>query len=133
AHSLSNSGNGQGIHLFSKGTYGFHYPATTGIIVEQNIVCDWPTYNKKPIFDEGHNNTVVNNIVTTGNCSNLGFPNPDRSVGSYFTSIGGPPGATTDDFLKAAISHWNRDNWDAKYLASSVNAYIRSGFGMTEP
>src|SRR5262249_41696990 len=40
AHSLSSEENGKGIHLYPAGSYGFQYPATTGINVTQNIICD---------------------------------------------------------------------------------------------
>ena len=133
AHALSDGSNGKGIHLYPEGSYGFGYPATTGITVTHNIICDWPTYNKKPIFDQGSHNTITNNVTRIGDCNGLGFSNPNRTVGGYYTSIGGPVGATTDDFLNAAMAKWNRENWDPRYLASAVNSYIRAGFDMADP
>ena len=100
AHSASSGKNGHGIHLYPAGRYGFQYPATSGITVTQNIICDWPTRNKQPIFDEGAGNRVSKNVTSAAKCDGLGFSEPNRSVGNYYTSIGGPPQATTDDFLK---------------------------------
>ena len=109
AHSVSKGGNGVGIRLYPAGSYGFQYPATAGITVRKNIICDWPTSNNRPIFDQGTGNRISDNITTIAKCDGLGFPDPNRTVGQYYASIGGPAGATTDDFLKAAISKWNRD------------------------
>ena len=55
------------------------------------------------------------------------FPDPSRTVGSYFNSIGGSP-ATTAGFLAAARLQ-SKDNWNPALLASAVNNYIRAGFG----
>jgi hypothetical protein len=133
AHSLSDGSNGMAIVLYPAGSYGFEYPATTGITVTQNVICAWPTSNKQPIFDRGSGNTISNNIVSTGDCDGLGFSDPNRTIGGYYASIGGRAGATTDDFLGAAIVRWNRENWDPRYLASAVNSYIRAGFGIEDP
>lgn len=56
------------------------------------------------------------------------FPDPDRSVGSYYRDeIGGQGGYA--EFMERARS-LSRGNWDRRFTAAAVNAYIREGFGL---
>jgi hypothetical protein len=129
AHSFAGGTNGHGIRLFPAGqTFSFHYPATTGITVSDNIICEW----QSPIQDRGNGNAVMNNVEQAEGCDGLGFSAAHRTVGNYYVSIGGTT-ATTDAFLEAAIKKWNKDDWDPRYLAGAVNSYIRAGFDMADP
>lgn len=58
------------------------------------------------------------------------FPDPNRSIATYMTSLGQTP--TLDAFLAQARLQ-SKANWRQQYTAWAVNAYIRAGFGMTVP
>ena len=66
--------------------------------------------------------------------NNLGapepFPNPGRTVGTYYDSIVGSSGHTSSDFIAAARGQ-SKDNWNPALTAAAVNDYIRAGFGIT--
>ena len=66
--------------------------------------------------------------------NNLGapepFPNPGRTVGTYYDSIVGSSGHTSSDFI-AAARRQSKDNWNPALTAAAVNDYIRAGFGIT--
>ncbi len=55
------------------------------------------------------------------------FPDPDRSISTYMTSIGQT--ASLDAFLTEARLQ-ARSNWRREYTAKAVNSYIRAGFGV---
>jgi len=55
------------------------------------------------------------------------FPDPNRTIASYGTSIGKP--ASLAAFLAEARLQ-SKANWRPAYTAAAVNAYIRAGFGM---
>lgn len=136
AHSISAPGNGVGIRLVGAqcNALGFCTPAVTGVMITDNVICGWPTGNNTPIDDRGVGNKISANKTNTGtDCKGLGFSDPDRTVGAYYETIGGPPGATTDEFLDAAWSKWNKVDWDPRFLPSAVNTYIRGGFDMANP
>jgi hypothetical protein len=60
-----------------------------------------------PIVDNGTGD------VTSSEAINLtGYPDPNRSVGSYDASLGG--GGTTADFLAAARNQ-DKSNWNNQY------------------
>lgn len=138
AHSISPPGNGNAVILgaatCAPGVGSFCIPATTGVTVTNNVICDWPTASGVPIQDLGSGNTVSSNTTNTAaNCNGLGLPDPTRTIGDYYVSIGGPGGSTTVDFLNAAFSKWNKVDWDYRYLAPAVNNYLRAGFGIANP
>lgn len=110
------SATGRGIVLES---------GTTGDTVTSNIVCDWVA---PLISDLGSGNTVSGNTTQAANCSGLGFPDPTRTVGGYYGSIGGSP-ATLTGFLTAARAQ-SKNNWNTALMANAVNTYIRAGFGL---
>ena len=66
--------------------------------------------------------------------NNLGapepFPNPGRTVGTYYNSIVGSSGHTSSDFIAAARGQ-SKDNWNPALTAAAANDYIRAGFGIT--
>lgn len=120
-----------------------HTTAVSGVIVDHNIICDWPaggsTPSGQPYNDRGSGNTIDNTNLpdpTTSNsdatCSSLGIDSP-LTAGNYYDTIGGPGGSSTDDFLEAAKSHWTKFSWDPRFLASAVNDYIRPSYGMANP
>src|SRR5262249_12999427 len=56
------------------------------------------------------------------------FPDPNRTVGTYYDTLVGSPGHTSQDFIKAARQQ-SKDNWNPALTANAVNNYIRAGFG----
>lgn len=110
--------------------------ATTGITLDNNIVCDWPTLANKPYDDQGIGNTLASSNKPTSNtdatCASLGLT--PATVADYYTNVlGGAGGSTTDDFLSAALAKWTKISWDERYGAARVNDYIRQSYGMTNP
>ncbi|MFO0831781.1 MAG: hypothetical protein U0637_08035 [Phycisphaerales bacterium] len=67
---------------------------------------------------------------TTAQMSQVSFPDPERTVGTYMASLGMEP--TLDAFLREARKQ-SRTNWRPEFTAQAVNQYIREGFGMPEP
>jgi hypothetical protein len=114
AHAAGSITNRSGLSLDS---------TVSGISVTNNIVCDWAN----PIADSGSGNTTSPNVTQASNCNGLGYPNPNRSVGSYDTTLGGP--GTLADYLTRARG-LSKDNWNIGLLANAVNTYIRAGFGL---
>jgi hypothetical protein len=55
------------------------------------------------------------------------FPDPDRDLESYLSSIGQTP--TLEAFLTEARKQ-SRATWRPELTASAVNTYIREGFGV---
>ncbi|MDI6401767.1 T9SS type A sorting domain-containing protein [Balneolaceae bacterium ANBcel3] len=53
------------------------------------------------------------------------FPDPDRSVESYYAFVGGD--GTYEGFI-AQMRKQSRDEWNSAFTASAINAYIRDGF-----
>lgn len=55
------------------------------------------------------------------------FPDPGRDLEDYLMSIAEP--GTREDFLKSAakMSRWN---YDRRFTAPAVNAYVREGYGL---
>jgi hypothetical protein len=104
---------------------------TSNCTTKNNIIFKWGS----GIIDKGSGNTTSPNDVDLegrndnpgGNARSESFPNPNRTVGSYYGSIGGSP-ATTAGFLAAARLQ-SKDSWNAALLASAANNYIRAGFG----
>jgi hypothetical protein len=64
--------------------------------------------------------TGSNNEVIT-------FPDPNRTVESYYSSLGGD--GTFTGFIDR-VKQQSRTNWTYVYTASAVNDYIREGFDM---
>lgn len=101
----------------------------TGVIVSGNYIYSWQT----PVFDFGStpSGAVLSNAEDANGANNLGspepFPGPNRDVGSYDTTLGGP--GTLADFLAQARLQ-SADNWNTALMADPVNTYIRAGFGV---
>lgn len=57
------------------------------------------------------------------------FPDPNRSVGTYYDSITGGSGSTSLDFIAACYGQ-SKATWDTRLTADAVNTYIRAGFGI---
>ena len=74
------------------------------------------------------------NVQDATGANNLGapepFPNPGRTVGTYYDSIVGSSGHKSFDFIAAARGQ-SKDNWNPALTAAAVNDYIRAGFGIT--
>jgi chitodextrinase len=74
------------------------------------------------------------NVQDINGANNLGgpepFPNPSRTVGTYYDSVVGSSGHTSSDFL-AAARRQSKANWNPALAAAAVNNYIRAGFGIT--
>jgi hypothetical protein len=67
---------------------------------------------------------------TGGQNTNTTFPDPNRSVATYMTSLGKTP--TLEAFLAEARKQ-SKTNWRTEFTAGAVNKHIRQGFGMSEP
>jgi hypothetical protein len=59
----------------------------------------------------------------------VSFPDPERDIESYMTSLGGD--ASLEAFLAQARLQ-SRHNWRPEYTAKAVVNYMRVGFGMEE-
>src|ERR1700704_6951306 len=94
----------------------------SGVTLTNNIVYSWGS--SRQILDNGSGD------ITTPNAIDLtGYPDPNRSVGSYNSTLGGT--ATLEAFLSEARLQ-SKDNWHLQYTADAVNDYIRAGFGITD-
>jgi hypothetical protein len=60
----------------------------------------------------------------------ISFPDPERDITSYMTSIGETGGPL--EFISRSLQ-MNRWNWDSRFTAPVVNSYIRAGFGVPDP
>lgn len=65
----------------------------------------------------------------TGQVREVSYPDPDRSVASYWASLGNTGGY--DGFMQRAREQ-SRANWDSRVTAPAVNDYVRQGFGLPE-
>jgi len=64
---------------------------------------------------------------TGGQLKKLGYPDPDRTVETYMSSLGKT--ATLDAFISEAKKQ-SRGNWREAYTARAVNRYVRAGFAL---
>jgi hypothetical protein len=113
-HTAVHSGNG-----FAIGLYGM----PDGITISNNIVFDW----QQPYLQSDSTCTLINNDISDDASH---FPDPSRSVGSYFATLGLGGGNQTTDFIKAARGQ-SKANWNPALTAHALNNYIREGFGMS--
>jgi hypothetical protein len=58
------------------------------------------------------------------------FPDPNRTIATYHSSIGGS--GNLDAFMMEARNQ-SKANWRTEYTAHAVNEYIRAGFGVPSP
>ncbi len=93
---------------------------TVGAIVSNSIIYQWLGGIQQT---NTTNTTLTNNII-----DGPGYPDPNRSVGSYNASLGGA--STTNAFL-AVCEQQSRQDWDPRYTAAAVIGYIRTGFGQS--
>lgn len=56
------------------------------------------------------------------------YPDPERTISTYLTSIGETGGLEEFITLRKQL---NKSNWDSRFTAMTVNDYIREGFGVT--
>lgn len=66
----------------------------------------------------------------TGTTGTHGYPDPGRTITDYMAYIGETGG--WDEFIATALA-MNKNNWDERFTAASVNSYIRAGYGMSDP
>jgi hypothetical protein len=57
----------------------------------------------------------------------VSYPDPDRSIAAYAKRIGA--GDSFESFIEAARS-MDKSNWNSAFMAASVNAWFRAGFGI---
>jgi len=98
---------------------------TTGISVTNNIFCD--LQGRPAMRNASAANITTPNIIGINTCNNLGFSDPNRTVGTYDTTLGGP--GTFEDFMARARLQ-SKGNWNTALTAAAVNDYIRAGFGV---
>ena len=106
-HEASTAGDGFGISL---------EPGTTGDTVQNNIIYQWDS----PVVDSGSGNTTSPNAVNQS-----GYVSPNRTVESYYASLGGS--ASLSAFL-AAVESQSKSNWNPALTADAVDSYIEAGF-----
>ncbi len=70
-------------------------------------------------------NTLVGD--GTSSLTTASYPDPERDIASYMTSIGGT--ATEQAFIDGCKAN-QEGNWDVRYTAPPVIDYIRAGFGL---
>ena len=101
--------------------------------LSNNIIFKWANL---PIIDQSGGTITYTgyNVKDATGANNLGapepFPDPNRTVGTYYDSLVGSSGHTSFDFI-AAARRQSKDNWDPRLMAAAVNDYIRAGFGIT--
>jgi hypothetical protein len=101
---------------------GLNFDSTaTGVNASNNIIHDWTN----PIVTDPGNPGA--NIISPNEINLTGYPDPNRTVGTYNASLGGSP--TLLGFLAEARKQ-SKDNWRPQYTAEAVNIYIRAGFGI---
>jgi hypothetical protein len=106
----------------------------SGTTIANNIIFNW----RNPIVDNGTGTVITNNNQdANGTNTNPGglapaepFPDPTRSVGSYYATLGLGGTALLTDFLSAARRQ-SKGNWNKALMAAAVNNYVRTGFGIT--
>ena len=109
-HEASTAGDGFGISL---------EPGTTGDTVQNNIIYQWDS----PVVDSGSGNTTSPNAINQS-----GYVDPNRTVESYYASLGGS--ASLSAFL-AAVESQSKSNWNPALTADAVDSYIAAGFSTT--
>lgn len=60
--------------------------------------------------------------------SDVAYPDPERTITTYLTSIGETGGLDEFITLRKQLS---KNNWDSRFTAMAVNDYIREGFGVS--
>lgn len=104
---------------------------STNCDVTNNIIFNWNASGNVGIVNRGKGNTVSPNVIDMIGANKQGppepFPDPTRTVDTYYGSIGGSP-PTLAGFI-AAASRQSKDNWNEALTAHAVNNYIRAGFG----
>ncbi len=78
----------------------------------------WMTYNQWLTFSGETGSTFAAET----------FPDPNPTIATYMTSIGGSP--SLDAFLTEARRQ-SKANWRHEYTPEAVAAYIRQGFGVS--
>lgn len=109
---------------------------TQNVTITANIFWDFFTGGTgTEINDDGGSNIVTGANVLHGNSAtnDVGYPDPTRTVGGYYASIGNPGGfpSTVAGFLSAARLQ-SSTNWATSLMADSVNDFIRAGFGISD-
>lgn len=69
------------------------------------------------------------------------WPDPDRDILTYYTSLGLGASPTIDDVIALIeAQYWdgvdensNGANWNPAWQADAINSYIRAGFNMSDP
>ena len=105
------------------------------VLVELSLTTSFLSGHPRLLTSSGGTFTFTGyNVQDINGANNLGgpepFPNPGRTVGTYYDSIVGSSGHTSFDFIAAARKQ-SKDNWNPALTAAAVNDYIRAGFGIT--
>jgi hypothetical protein len=111
-------------HVASAFPYGagLNFDSTaTAVDASNNIIYDWTN----PIVTDPGNPGA--NIISPNQINLTGYPDPNRTVGTYNASLGGSP--TLMSFLAQARKQ-SKDNWRPQYTAEAVINYIGAGFGI---
>src|SRR5262249_41748557 len=97
------------------------------VTVTNNIFFNWPNGITNATGAAPVTSSTVTftgyNVQDAGGANNLGapepFPNPGRTVGTYYDSIVGSSGHTSFDFIAAARGQ-SKDNWNPQLMAAAV-------------
>ena len=116
------------------------------VTVQNSVVYDWDRGVGFDMDEAGYLNyeakaniaLVGNEITAYGEADAFSYPDPTRSLGTYYDeelgeTVSDDPGIYDDygvAFLVAARSQLSKTNWNTDYTAAAVNTWIRTGFGI---
>lgn len=98
----------------------------TGPVFGRNV---YYTQNAPPhqfFYGTDYSTWLLNSDEPWSRYAPITFPAPERTIETYMASLGLPP--TLEAFLARARLQ-DRANWDPRFTAAAVNAYIQQGFG----
>jgi hypothetical protein len=110
--------------------YGIDIENVHAFAVDNNIVANSTTaMAASPLRMNISGVTYADNIVynwPVGKNTGGSYPDPNRDLASYDATLGGP--GTFEHFVEGLRSQSQR-SWRTEYMAQTINAYIRDGFG----
>lgn len=106
------------------------------ITITNNVIWDWYSYS---YINNGHylvEYAAISNLTTSGNkaqntdasvfTSTASYSDTTRSIATYNSVVLGGT-ASADELLNNAVLMY-KGNWDSRYTAEAINAWIRAGF-----
>jgi len=119
----------------------FIIPINAGYTVQAQTTVNGVSFNNNTYYSDRLSSDLFRGGTTsyslagwqalTGDTSvfeQVTFPDPTRSIETYMTSIGETPSLET---FYAKCRAQDRYNWDIRFTAAAVNAWIKGGFAVT--